>query len=184
MPTAMASCLGALPGLRAEFHQLVRTEEESIVQETKGVLELLPPNRLRWEVHSPGQELLLVDGSYLWHHQPSLSQAIRYPLDFSSPLFVLLGSNRENNLEEKYKIQSFTRDGDTVYRFEGKGTEGDFSGFELGFSADCLPRRLSWEDRLGQKTEVRFMRAARTSPAPGRFRFVPPPGTDVVKPAS
>ncbi len=180
-----APCLGGLPGLQAEFQQTVRTEEGDIVQEMTGVLEVLPPNRLRWEIKLPESELLLVDGSSLWHHQPSLSQATRYPLDFSSPLFLLLGDGEKKGaLAKKYRVQSSQgKDGHPVHRFEAREEGGDFSRFELAFAARCLPHRLSWEDSLGQRTEVRFRQVLRTRLAPEHFRFSPPPGTALAVPA-
>ena len=184
---APLACLGEqLPGLRAEFHQIVRTEAGDILQEKRGLLEALPPKRLRWEVTVPAPELLLADGQSLWHYQPDLSQAVRYSLQPASPLFLLLGGADAQVLAEKYQVQSVTGpDGFPVHRFAAREEEsGDFSRFELAFAAGCLPRLLSWEDPLGQRAEIHFQHAARTRPDVQRFRFVLPPGAALAEPGA
>jgi outer membrane lipoprotein carrier protein len=65
-----------------------------------------------------------------------------------------------------------------------KRSDTDFRELRLGFAGDTL-QRMEFDDKLNQRTRIELKRVQRNVRLDDSiFRFVPPPGTDVIGPAT
>jgi outer membrane lipoprotein carrier protein len=167
--------------LTADFSQTVRDGEGGIIDTSSGRLALARPNRFRWDVLEPDAQHIVADGDHIWVHDVELDQVSVRPQAFdeqSSPLAVLLDPA---GLEQQYRIEEREAiDGVAWLRLYPRVENADFDHVDLGFRDGVLVR-MRWDDALGQHTEIVY-RNWRRNPdlPPSTFRFVPPPGADVV----
>ena len=120
--TATAELKQKLSGLNsftANFNQTVFDSQNQLLQQSSGDLAIAKPNKLRWNVVSPDEELMLSDGDSLWFYNPFLEQVSVYDLEQSiaqSP-FMLLTSSDESAWNN-YKITKLANG----YKLEPKTT--------------------------------------------------------------
>lgn len=166
---------------RAAFSQTVTGKSGRKPQVSAGQMMFARPGKFRWIYEKPYPQLLVGDGRKLWVYDPDLKQvsvkALGQALG-SSPAALLAG---ENGLDRNFELlDAGSRDGlDWV---EAKPKEAD-SGFErvrIGLRGNELAA-MEILDNFGQTTVIRFSAFERNPQLPADlFRFVPPPGADVV----
>lgn len=167
--------------LKADFSQLVVSKSGRRGQQSSGVVSIARPGRLRWELGRPYPYLLVSDGEKVWGFDPDLKQAtVRKAGQAlgSTPASLLAGNN---DLERNFTLKD-GGDSDGLMWVDAipKNPDGGFGKLRLGLSEGEL-RAMELADQLGQVTYIRFSKLERNQPiAPATFRFVPPPGTDVV----
>ncbi len=186
-PTA-ASGLGQLrafiEGARtgtATFHQVVAGKSARVPQESSGTFAFARPGKFRWSYETPFRQLLVGDGDKLWIYDRDLNQVIVKKLDRAlgaTPAALLAGNN---TLEANFDLTD-AGSGEGLEYVEAKPKSPD-TGFErvrIGLK-DNLPRTMELQDSFGHVTRLTFNSFER-NPAldPGTFKFVPPPGADVV----
>ncbi len=167
--------------LRADFSQIVIGKGGRTPQQSSGHVAILRPGKLRWEIHKPYPQLMVGDGEKFWIYDPELRQVTVRKAGQAiggSPAALLSGSN---DLEKSFILQE-AGEADGLEWVEARPRGGD-SGFEkvrLGFVQGEL-KGMELLDNFGQTTHIRFSRLERNAGVgPGLFRFVPPPGADVV----
>ena len=176
----LQDCLATMAGIDSRFEQTVYDEFGEALSSSSGRLESRPPDRLRWELRKPVQELLLIADGQLQHYQPELAQLTRSPLDRSAPWLLLLAGELAG-LQSEYHLQLNRHGRDRQFllrrRPDAPLTEAPP---ELSLTLrGCAFHTLSWRDRLGQRVEMQ-LRRSRGTPALRRFRFQPPDGTEIV----
>lgn len=183
--TALDRFLDGLTSWRADFTQTVVDSRSRKLGEGKGRLLISRPGRFRWEMApkqgADGGQLLLADGRNLWFLDRDLEQVTVKPLDSAlaqSPAMLLSGSG---DVRSAFDVAGDGRgDGLEWVRVRPKQSDGDFRQARLGFKGGAL-ERMELEDRLGQKTTLRFSGATRNAAvSPDELRFVTPPGADVI----
>ncbi len=153
-----------------------------------GTLLLKKPGRMRWDYEQPRPKLFITDGSTAWFYVPGEQQARRTPVkqldDLRSPLRYLLGKTK---LEKELDGLSLAPDqkpvnpGDVVLRGVPKGMQDRVSQTLLEISPDGLIVRIVVEELDGSLTEFRFLQQQENVQlADQQFRFVPPPGVEIV----
>src|SRR5437667_409603 len=154
-----------------------------------GTLLLKKPGKMRWEYRSPREKLFLSDGKDAWFYLPGDRQVRKTPVrkvdDLRSPLGFLLGKTR---LEKELHGLSAAPDvaplneGDMVLRGVPKTMADRINQVLLEITpADQIARIVS-EEVDGSITEYRFIeQKENVEVADQRFRFVPPPGTEMVE---
>ncbi len=153
-----------------------------------GTLLLKKPGRMRWDYDQPRPKLFLTDGQNAWFYVPGEHQARRTPVkqldDLRSPLRYLLGKTK---LEKELEGLSIAPDqkpivpGDAVLRGIPKGMQDRVEQTLLEIAPDGLIVRIVVEELDGSTTEFRFLQQKENVEIPdARFRFVPPPGVEVV----
>ncbi|MGA2905577.1 MAG: outer membrane lipoprotein chaperone LolA [Candidatus Korobacteraceae bacterium] len=153
-----------------------------------GTLLLKKPGRMRWDYDQPRPKLFLTDGQTAWFYVPGEHQARRTPVkqldDLRSPLRYLLGKTK---LEKELEGLSFAPDkkpvvpGDVVLRGIPKGMQERVAQTLLEIAPDGLIVRIVVEELDGSMTEFRFLQPKENVEIPdARFRFVPPPGVEIV----
>src|SRR5881398_2423764 len=154
-----------------------------------GMLWLKKPGKMRWEYRSPREKLFLSDGKDAWFYLPGDRQVRKTPVrkldDLRSPLGFLLGKTR---LEKELHRLSAAPDvaplneGDMVLRGVPKTMADRINQVLLEITPADQIARIAIEEVDGSITEYRFInQKENVEVADQRFRFVPPPGTEMVE---
>ncbi len=173
--------------LTAAFTQEMTIQAGGHVLRSKGRMYFEKPGLMRWEYESPEPQTIVADGKHLWIHQPEDRQVLRAPLEqaFQSqtPVSFLFGVARIGR-DFVPKLLDEADDGGIRLELEPKAEEGGALGL-LVLEVDPETydlRAATVRDPLGNVTEVRLVDPVRNGGvAPERFRFVRPPGTDVIE---
>ncbi len=176
--------LGSLGSVRAEFVQELVDPKAKTTQRATGTLSLKRPGRFRWDYSQPKQ-LIVCDGERLWLYDPDLEQVtVRRVRDTLSqtPAMLLSGEAR---VRDRFTVSALpSAEGLDWVRLVPKQADGDFRELRLGFAGDEL-RRLEFEDKLNQTSRLQLTRIEKNARLDDAlFRFVPPPGTDVLGPGT
>ena len=172
----LSARLKELTHLAADFTQRLEGVHGELLEESSGLVRLLPPN-FRWEVTEPYAQVLVTVGEELKLYDPDLEQVTVRPLAEvleDTPLALL---TRETvMLGEDYDIGRLDRD-----RFSVRPRSEDalFEEIVLAFGAAGLIG-ITIHDYLGQTTVIRF-HGFQDAPViqSADFELTVPPGTDV-----
>ena len=173
--------LGETETLTANFRSLVLDEEREPLSESVGTLLVKRPGRFRWEETSPEPLLLVTDGTSLWNYDAELEQVTVQnvsDLDRANPAQLLGGGA---DLERDFVVVGGYRV-DTLNWVDvrPRATTSDFDNVRFGFDDRGLAM-MELRNKLGQITQVVLDDVSvNQTVADDRFRFVPPPGTDIV----
>ncbi len=153
-----------------------------------GTLLLKKPGDMRWDYDQPRPKLFVTVGKTAWFFVPGERQARRTPVkqldDLRSPLRYLLGKTK---LEKELEGLSLAPDqkpenpGDVVLRGIPKGMRDRVPQTLLEIAPDGRIVRIVVEELDGSVTEFRFLQQKENVQiADQQFRFVPPPGVEIV----
>ena len=175
--------VAALDSVRAEFVQELLDPRTKTTQRASGTLSLKKPGKFRWDYAQPAQ-VIVSDGERLWLYDPDLEQVtVRRVKDTLSqtPAMLLSGQAR---VRDGFDVRAApAAEGLEWVRLIPKRADTDFRELRLGFAGDTL-QRMEFEDKLNQRTRIELKRVQRNAQLDDAlFRFVPPPGTDVIGPA-
>lgn len=174
--------LGPLKTLSADFSQVVRNRDGDIVQRSEGTLAVRRPDRFRWEYAAPTEQTIIADGRRLWLYDHDLEQVTVRALEAglgSTPAMLLSGGGEVGDAFEDGGVEQA---GEWTWcRLTPRQTDSDFETVALAFDARGELAAMELADKLGQQTIVEFASVRRNIPLDeGLFRFVPPPGVDVI----
>lgn len=172
--------------LCADFTQEAYNQAVGRTQKAKGKVYLKKPNLMRWDYEDPDLQHFIIDGEIFWWYTPQNNQVIKQPasatFDSKIPLSFLGGVG---NLRQDFHIsyaEEVSKKGWQALLLSPKKTMGNLKqlimeveGFEI--------RRVSMQDAFGNKTTILLsnMRINQNMTV-DRFRFVPPPGVQVISP--
>jgi outer membrane lipoprotein carrier protein len=170
-----------LETLEAEFRQQVRDPEQGVVQEASGRVWISRPGRFRWNYLEPYEQQLVSDGRNVWTYDLDLEQATVKPAAevlSDTPAMLLSGGQ---SVAGVFDIEAVAGEGRLEwYRLRPLEQDGTVEEIHLGFEGEEL-RVMQVTDLFGNRTLLRFRQVRRNQVIdPGRFRFVPPDGTDVI----
>lgn len=164
------------------FSQRIEDESGTVVEESAGSYALLRPGRLRWEVHTPDDQLIVLEDGVLWHYDRDLGSATRRSLDGERELLPLQALNGDGALlRERFGVERLagTAADEERYRLTPRDGGAGFESLSATFRDSALVR-LTIIDGLSQRIVIELQPDMNASePAPTLFRFNPPPGTDV-----
>ena len=140
------------------------------------------PGRFKWDVLKPYAQQIVSDGQQLFQFDPDLNQVTVRKVDQAigaSPAAILFGSG---SLEQSFTVTALQdKEGLSWLRAKPRNGEAGFVHVDLGFLGD-LPARIVLLDAFGQSTHIDLSGIV---PNPALavevFKFVPPPGADVVR---
>ena len=141
------------------------------------------PGRFRWEVLRPEEQLIVSDGKQVWFYDRDLEQVTIRPMGDAigaSPAAILFGSDA---IERDFAVRDAgVRDGVGWIEATPHRRDAGFELIRIGLR-NGLPVAMEIRDAFGQQTRLSF-ESVRRDPQPdlNRFRFVPPPGVDVLRP--
>jgi outer membrane lipoprotein carrier protein len=172
--------LAELSSVRASFRQDLIDADGKVQDHAEGTLSLARPGRFRWDYAKPKQ-LIVCDGSSVYLYDPELEQVTVHKVKDSlsqTPAMLLAG---QGHLSDGYAVSDGGRaDGLEWTRLVPRASESDYTEIRLGYAGSDL-RRMEFRSKLNQTTRVEFS-AIEKNPKldPALFRFVPPPGVDVL----
>jgi outer membrane lipoprotein carrier protein len=167
--------------MSARFEQSLVDENDVVVEESAGTVEISRPGRFRWANTQPYEQLLVADGVNVWSYDADLMQVTvkaQQKILQSTPALLLGGS--ADALQDFEFIGSYA-DRSTVWvRLRPNNPDSGFSQLELGFTEGTLSRMI-FTDNLEQTTLVAlFDVVINQEIADDRFEFLVPPGVDLV----
>lgn len=177
----LRSFLADVQSMDGRFRQQVIDSRQQVLEDTSGTVAMQRPGRFRWNYAVPFERVIVADGEKVWLYEADLEQVTIRRLSSGigdTPAALLTG--RESVLERFTIDKAWDADGLELVRLVPRSADSDFAAVTLGFDGPVL-RRLLLDDRLGQQTRV-DLTDVRINPglAPGLFRFLPPPGADVI----
>jgi outer membrane lipoprotein carrier protein len=170
---------------QARFTQTVISADGARKRVSNGSFEFQRPNRFRFSYAKPFEQLIVADGVKVWVFDTDLNQASSRKMAAalgSTPAALLAGTALEAEFDVKNDTKSDgTNDGLEWALATPKNKDGAFQSMRVGFRGKALAA-VEVTDSFGQRSLLRFSDfAANVSLAPERFRFVPPPGADVIE---
>ena len=140
------------------------------------------PGRFKWDVLKPYAQQIVSDGQQLFQFDPDLNQVTVRKVDQaigSSPAAILFGAG---SLEQSFAVAALPdKEGLSWLRAKPRNGEAGFVHVDLGFTGS-LPARIILLDAFGQSTHIELSGIVpNPTLAAEAFRFVPPPGADVVR---
>ena len=167
--------------MSARFEQSLVDDNDVVVDESAGTVEIARPGRFRWANTEPYEQLLVADGVNVWNYDADLMQVTVRPQQeiLQNTPALLLGGSSDALADFDY-IGSFSDRGTVWVRLRPKGLDSGFEQVELGFTEGQLSRMI-FSDNLQQKTLIALFDVVLNGVIPAeRFEFSPPPGVDLV----
>lgn len=166
---------------KGDFEQKVFDRSGKLLQSGRGTFLLQRPGRFRWVYARPAEQVIVGDGARVWIHDKELNQVSVRKLGAalgSTPAALLAGGS---GWERAFDMtEAGERDGLDWMEARAKERDTGFERIRLGFGATG-PEVMEMLDSFGQLTVLRLLNVARNPDIdPSAFRFVPPPGADVL----
>jgi len=167
---------------RASFTQTVTSPDGARKKTSSGSFEFSRPNRFRFAYNKPFEQLIVSDGSKVWLHDIDLNQISVRLLDQAlggTPAALLAGGTLEKDFELAAQP---SKDGLDWVQATPRAKDGSVTQLRVGFRGRELAA-LEIVDAFGQRSQLLFSAVQQGLALPAeRFRFVPPPGVDVIGP--
>jgi outer membrane lipoprotein carrier protein len=158
--------------LHASFTQHQYGETGDLIETSQGDVYLTKPNKVRWYVAEPFEQLLVSNGAFLWQYDIELEQAVRrpYPADISSTPLMVLATSLEK-LRAQYDITKSS----ACYVLTTKDTKSMFVSMTLCFNPQNVVQSMRLKDGFGQVTEVLLSDVVMGEDiSPETYEFTPP----------
>jgi outer membrane lipoprotein carrier protein len=181
--TQLASILQQTTTLSAEVEQLIIDQDGRELQEASVKLLMQKPASFRWEIFEPHEELMVTDGSLIWHYEPDLEQVTIQAFDADldrTPVMLLNGS--AESIGSSYAVSASTMTDGIHTRFvlQPKQPDSLFESMSLTFNGADL-EEMQFEDSRGQRTSLTFRQIRRNQTIDaGQFHYTPPAGVEVI----
>ena len=146
--------LQTLSGFSAQFSQKVTDSQGKVVQTTQGQVDIVQPNKFRWQTYEPNENLLVSDGQSVWFFDPFVEQVSIYnyiSLVDSNPILLLLQPT-----SDAWQAYEISKVADKTYRIKAKSQEQQIDYVDLAFSATDQVTSLNIKDRQNQLSEYSF----------------------------
>lgn len=167
--------------VRANFHQVVTDKQGRKVQEVDGEMQLLRPNKFRWDYHKPYEQQIISDGNQVWLYDTELAQVTVRALSKSigsSPAALLAGGAE---IDKTFKLMNAI--GKVKLDWVNAIPKDKESGFErilMGFNGNKI-QEMSLVDSFGHTTKIVFTQVEVNPLLEDKnFLFQAPKGVDVV----
>jgi len=180
--TEVEKYLSGLASWSADFEQTIDDGHGNVLRSAAGRLYLQKPGKFRWDYTKPSEQLVLADGKQIWFYDKDLAQANVRDMDASlasTPASLLSGSG---SVSAQFTVTAMPPSvGLTWYQLVPKHADTDFQLVRIGFTKSGELASMFLADKLNQITQLTFSNSKRNDKfAPDLFKFVPPPGVDVI----
>lgn len=166
---------------RAAFTQVVTSPDGARSKTSSGAFEFVRPNRFRFAYAKPFEQLIVADGQKVWIHDPDLNQASSRKLGQAigaTPAALLAGAALEQDFVLSPQPSASGIDWALA---TPKAKDGPFQSMRVGFRGKTLDA-VEIVDSFGQRSRLQFSAFEANVALPDeRFRFVVPPGADVIE---
>ena len=167
---------------RAAFTQVVTSPDGAKKKTSSGSFEFARPNRFRFVYAKPFEQQIVADGQKLWLYDVDLQQVSVRAMDKAlgaTPAALLAGASPDKEFELRAEppaqglqwVLATPRD---------KVAVANLQSLRVGFKGGTLAA-IELVDGFGQRSLLTFTAlATNVAFAPDSFRFVPPPGVEVL----
>jgi outer membrane lipoprotein carrier protein len=167
---------------RAAFTQMVTSPDGAKKKTSSGSFEFARPNRFRFAYAKPFEQHIIGDGQRLWLYDVDLQQATVRPMDKAlgaTPAALLAGASPDKDFELSPLpatqglewVQATPRDKEAL---------ANLQSLRVGFRGNTLAA-IELVDGFGQRSLLTFTALViNVALAADTFRFVPPPGVEVL----
>ncbi|MDP6968645.1 MAG: outer membrane lipoprotein chaperone LolA [Gammaproteobacteria bacterium] len=174
--------LGRYQSLQADFVQYLLDASGSRLQETRGQMQLLQPNKFYWKTEDPFAQTIVSNGQEVWIYDPDLEQVTWQKLDTrvtATPALLLSGD--QQMIAQQFKVRlAIGTDGMQQFDLLPKDPESLYQSMRL-FILDGKLKQMQVVDTLQQKTAMHFHNLVLGADLPDEhFQFQIPTGTDVI----
>jgi outer membrane lipoprotein carrier protein len=168
----------------ARFEQQVFDRAGKVIERASGTFAFARPGKFRWTYEKPNKQVLVGDGTKLWIHDPDLNQVTVKRIDkaiSSTPAALLAG---KDDITALFTLKDAgAADGLSWVEATPKAQDTGFERVRLGLKGQTLAA-MELQDQLGGRTLLRFLDLKANASVPAdTFKFVPPPGADVIEDA-
>lgn len=166
---------------RASFTQTVTSADGAKKRSSSGSFEFARPNRFRFAYAKPFEQLIVSDGEKVWIYDADLNQVSVRKLTQAlgaTPAALLAGASLDKDFE---LVAQPSKDGIDWVQATPRQKDGAFQSMRIGFRGRELAV-VEILDSFGQRSVLQFSQYAANAAIPEQsFRFVPPPGADVIE---
>ncbi|QPF73425.1 outer membrane lipoprotein chaperone LolA [Roseateles sp. DAIF2] len=166
---------------KAEFTQTVSSPDGQRKKTSSGSFEFQRPNQFRFAYAKPFEQLIVGDGQKVWIYDPDLKQASSRRMNQAlgaTPAALLAGANLEKDFELKAQPSSGGLD---WVQAQPRQADNNLQSLKIGFKGKELAA-IEVVDGFGQRSLLQFSGVQANAPvAAERFRFVLPPGADLIE---
>lgn len=167
--------------MEAPFIQTLHDARGELVEQSSGHLWLSRPGRFRLHYLNPYDQLYVADGERVWMYDRDLEQVtVRAQTEALSGAPALLMTT-DKPLHENFYIEELGKhEGFHWLELKPRERDSNFDFVRLAIEETTL-RAMEMVDGFGQTTRLLFDEVARNQGLREEaFRFVPPPGVDVI----
>lgn len=166
---------------QANFTQTVTAPDGLKKKTSSGSFEFARPNRFRFTYAKPFEQVIVADGQKVWIYDSDLNQASSRKLSQAlgaTPAALLAGGSLEKDFELK---PAPDKNGLVWVEAVPRAKDGALQSVRIGFRGSELAA-IDILDSFGQTSLLQFSQMTTNLPlAADRFRFVVPPGADVIE---
>ncbi|MFN3812495.1 MAG: outer membrane lipoprotein chaperone LolA [Roseateles asaccharophilus] len=166
---------------KAEFTQTVSSPDGQRKKSSSGSFEFQRPNQFRFAYTKPFEQLIVGDGQKVWIYDPDLKQASARRMSAAlgaTPAALLAGANLEKDFELKALPAAQGLD---WVQAQPRQADAGLQSLKVGFKGRELAA-IEVVDGFGQRSLLQFSAVQTNAPvAAERFRFVLPPGADLIE---
>ena len=146
-----------------------------------GTFEFQRPNQFRFAYAKPAEQLIVADGKEVWIYDPDLQQATVRQMDQAlgaTPVALLAGGD----LSRDFTLKALpAANGLDWVQATPRRNDSGLQSLKLGFKGRELSA-LEIVDGFGQQSVMQFSAVEPNAKVSAeRFRFTPPPGTDIAR---
>ena len=173
--------------LRADIIQYRTDADGRVVQESKGILLIKKPGKVRLEYKTPYEQLYIADGDQIWSFDPDLEQAIVKKMTAAigdTPIMLLSSQQQLDNSFDIRELDAVKKNQELYWvELTPKKSESAFNKVRIAFTKKGRKLRImELEDALGFSTFIEFHNIeTNITHSFSAFRFTPPEGVDVIR---
>ncbi|ENM5881685.1 outer membrane lipoprotein chaperone LolA [Vibrio metoecus] len=163
-------------GFSATFNQQVLSPEGKVILIGNGKVDIARPSLFRWETQTPDENLLVSDGTTLWHFDPFVEQVTLYRAEeaLEQTPFVLLTRNKASDWDA-YHVEE---KGD-VFTLTPTALDSNQGRFQITISDKGVVQGFKVIEQDGQQSEFTFNKVKQQKPNASVFNYKVPKGVEV-----
>ncbi|EKF9662232.1 outer membrane lipoprotein chaperone LolA [Vibrio cholerae] len=163
-------------GFSANFNQQVLSPEGKVILTGNGKVDIARPSLFRWETQAPDENLLVSDGTTLWHFDPFVEQVTLYRAEeaLEQTPFVLLTRNKTSDWDA-YHVEE---KGD-VFTLTPTALDSNQGRFQITISEKGVVQGFKVIEQDGQQSEFIFNKVKQQKPNASVFNYKVPKGVEV-----
>lgn len=173
--------LGHIRNFEAKFSQRTSDQHQRLISEGSGSFKYKKPDSVRWEIHTPIEQQIIINRGKIWVYDPDLEQVFtdNYIAGIStSPLFTILGT--EGKLSSAYSIhRSLDENKNSTFKLTAKKPNEPIRDIEISFMKETL---TSLSIRTHDQDSEFFFSNQRVNSkmSNSNFLFKIPPNVDII----